>query len=69
MALAEPINLDLTREIKSKPRGIITYSHNYPYLFTRHNYEIFRQIVDRKEPDPDVTAQITMVAKTFGEGS
>ena len=40
-AVCEPVNIDLNRELVSKPRGNIAFSHNYLYLFKCHHYREF----------------------------
>lgn len=58
-ALGEPTNLDLRKEVKSKPRGKTKYSHNYPHIFKESGYKI---IAEKVEPTTDETSQILMVA-------
>ena len=51
IAVSEPINIDLSQQVTSKPRGAAAYSYNYPYLFQQHGYEIFRQELQPIKPD------------------
>ncbi|OGW84153.1 MAG: hypothetical protein A2987_00355 [Omnitrophica bacterium RIFCSPLOWO2_01_FULL_45_10] len=62
IAIIEPINLDLVSEFMSKPRGNIAYSHNYPYLFNKCGYNVFRQKVESFDPKVPFYSCVIMVA-------
>ena len=64
IAMCETVNFALNREVVSKPRGGIAYSHSYPYLFRQCSYHIFRE-EERINPDTEFNNKITMVTTTF----
>ena len=54
--IVEPVTMDLEREIESRPRGAMTFSHNYPHLFRARGYELVlerRVPIDRRVPHHD----------------
>lgn len=62
IGIIEPINLDLASEFVSKPRGNIAYSHNYPYIFKKCGYNIFRQKVESFDPTVPFYSCVIMLA-------
>ena len=67
IAISEPIELDLTSEVITKPRGNTSFSHNYPLLFKHCKYHVFRQEVEHIDPDR-LLSQVIMVAMTSPKG-
>lgn len=67
VAIGEPINLDLTNEVMSKPRGNIAYSHNYPYIFKQCNYHVFLEQVEHIDPNIAFYDTVIMLTTTSPE--
>ncbi len=63
-AICEPVNIDLSRELVSQPRGNIAFSHNYPYLFRCHHYGVFRQNVVQIRSDVPFYNNVIMVSRS-----
>jgi hypothetical protein len=40
--IVEPVNIDLDRQFESRPRGALTFSHNYPRLFEAAGFRVLR---------------------------
>jgi hypothetical protein len=40
VGIIEPVSFNLEKELNSKPRGNIMFSHNYPYIFDKLGYSI-----------------------------
>jgi hypothetical protein len=38
--IVEPVNMDLERELESRPRGAMTFSHNYPRAFEAAGFRL-----------------------------
>ena len=64
-AICEPISFDIEKEQVSKPRGNTAYSHNYPEIFRRCGWHIFRQQRIQINPSVKHWENVTMVASTF----
>ncbi len=62
IALSEPVNIALTSAVRSEPRGDIGYSHPYPYLFQKFNYQMFQSAVVPVDPRTPRYNEVILVA-------
>lgn len=64
--IVEPVSFDLDREHASRPRGAMTFNHNYPRVFQSCGFTILA--VERRPIDPRVRflESVTMLAVCGG---
>lgn len=64
VALTEPVNIDLTTDVTSKPRGNTMWSHNYPYWLRRLGYDILFEKVVPIDHSVPFYSTVMVVAET-----
>lgn len=62
IALSESVNIQLMSAVRSEPRGDIGYSHPYPHLFQKLNYQLFRSIIVPVDPQTLQYNEVILVA-------
>lgn len=62
VALSEPVNIALTSAVRSEFRGDIGYSHPYPYLFQKFNYQLFQSALVPVDPRIACYNEVILVA-------
>lgn len=66
VAITEPIvDFDLSTEFASIPRGNLGFSHNYPYLFEKHHFCVFRKEIIPMDQDETHSEKYRVVMVAF----
>lgn len=66
LGILEPVNMDLSTEKESQPRGSLAFSHNYPYLFRKHGYHVLQEEIIPIDPSVPFYSNVCLVAVSPG---
>lgn len=64
VALGEPINIDRSTEIKSKPRGNLAFSHNHEFFLFKNGFRLLRKKVYKINPKVPFYEDVLILAES-----